>query len=265
MAHADDLEETAGGTFAKYIADGYRGLIVILSRCNSGWNALPGRPEYISSLEIVPQRRMEAEAAAAVLGATLYMGDLLENNYTLRDGRRIVPGFSGAAKIYSEGEELGSDEVEDGDLPHGTPICVAAGFGKFDVVHPAIERVIDLLCEWEPELVLGQMMDNFNPDHLCASQIAAMAWIHASKRCSLGPLWLPTPDYEHNPQAFPPLKEDHWVDVTGYEAVVLEALACHRCQGGSTSKTQEYVRRRWSHFGELHGVVAAEGFTKVYR
>ena len=37
MAHADDIELSAGATLAKYIHEGYRALYGVLSRCNSGW------------------------------------------------------------------------------------------------------------------------------------------------------------------------------------------------------------------------------------
>lgn len=264
MAHADDLEETAGGTFAKYIDEGYKGLVIILSRCNSGWNGIPDRPEYVSSLEIVPQRRAEAKRAADVYGADFYMGDLLENNYTLRDGRRIVPSFRGAMEIYSRDSVLGEDEIEEDDLSHGTTIHVAAGFGRFDSVHPEVQAVIDLLVQCEPSLVLGQTIGNFNPDHLSAAQIAAMSWIRASETVELGPFWLPVTHPSEHAYAFPRLPVDRWIDVTGYEEINLRALACHVCQGGASEATQQMVRDRWRHYGDDYGVRSAEGFCEVY-
>lgn len=263
MAHADDLEESAGGTFAKYLSEGYEGLIIVLSRCNSGWNGIPDRDEYISSLEIVPQRRREARAAADVFGAEFYMGDLLENNYTLRSGRRIVPGFTGPRPIFSEGDEAAAG-IRDDDIPSGTLLAVAAGFGSYPPVHPEIRRVVDLLVSWEPELTLIQEMGNYNPDHLAAAQIGAMAWTLAAQRVQLGPLWLPVPHPRLSPRAFPPLKADRWVDVTGFEETNLRALACHVCQGGASAETQEHVRTKWRTYGIDHGVESAEGFTEVF-
>ena len=37
MAHADDIEYSAGATLAKYIDQGHRALYGVLARCNSGW------------------------------------------------------------------------------------------------------------------------------------------------------------------------------------------------------------------------------------
>lgn len=264
MAHADDLEGTSGGTFAKYIADGYRGLIIVLSRCNSGWNGIPDRPEYISSLEIVPQRRAEAQAAAEVFGAELAMGDLLENNYTLRDGTRIVPSFTGAHLAFSEARHPAPEKLPQEDVPEGTTLNVAAGFGSFTTVHPEVQRVIDLLTEWEPELVLGQMIGNFNPDHLAAAQIAAMAWVRAAERVELGPLWLPVAPPDSTRELFPPFTANRWVDVTGMEQTALAALACHVCQGCASEASQNRLRRRWASFGAKHGVPSAEGFREIY-
>lgn len=264
MAHADDLEETGGATFAKYIAEGYKGLIVVLSRCNSGWNGIPDRPEYISSLEIVPQRRAEAKAAADVYGAEFYMGDLLENNYTLRDGTRVAPSFTGAHLAFSDAEHPPADQVPADDVPEGTPIFVGAGFGSLQELHPEVQRVVDLVVEWEPELMLIQQIGNFNPDHLAAAQIGAMSWIRATEKVELGPLWIPVPNRERLLLAFPPLQADRWVDVTGYEEVNLKALACHKCQGCASEKTQNMVRSRWERFGKDYGVQSAEAFMEVY-
>ncbi len=265
MAHADDLEETAGGTLAKYIDQGYKALLGVLSRCNSGWNGIPDRPEYISSQEIVPQRASEGKAAADVLGAEFYQGDILENNWTLRSGKRVVPSFHGPLAIFTQDTPVPLEEATD-DLPYGSIFSVVAGFGDFDTVHPEVKKVEDILLDWEPELVIGQQIGNFNPDHFDAAQILAMAYKRARKRgADLGPLWLPVACTEISSRAvFPPLEPNKWVDISGYEELVLKALACHKCQGGASESTQNLIRRRWTAYGKRYGVASAEAFFECY-
>lgn len=84
-AHADDVDEIAGGTFARYIADGYQGVYVCVTNNTAGCNiekALgdKGGPSFSVSqsprtypadaLETNQIREIEARAAAAVYGAT---------------------------------------------------------------------------------------------------------------------------------------------------------------------------------------------------
>ena len=259
MAHADDIEYSAGATFTKYIAEGYRALYGVLSRCNSGWTVTEEKGgHYISSLEIIPQRRAEAEAAAKLFGAKLYYGDLLENCYTTREGIRITPSFAGP-------EGIERDQIQEEDVPEGTLLAVASGAGDTWDSHPAISEVADLLVEWEPELVIGQPVGNFNPDHLCAAQIVAIAWRLAVKRAEIGPYWIPVGYTQEGQYPFPPLTPDHFVDVTGYEERCLQAIACHKSQGGHLPSTKERLERKWKAWGEKNGVASAEAFSEVYR
>lgn len=254
MCHADDIEYYAGGTLAKYIADGYRALYGVLSRCNSGFTVTPEKGGHcVSSLEIIPQRRAEAEAAAGVFGAELYYADLLENNYTLRDGRPITPSFTGA----------GEEGVPEDDIPEGVPIAVAAGAGIRED-YPILSEVADLLVEWEPELVVGQCFQNGNPDHFAAALIVARAWRIAKDTADIGPYWVPVVPPSRG-FVFPRLFPDRFVDITGHEEAALKALACHRCQGGHLPKTQEGRRAGWRSWGAVHGCTSAEAFLEAYR
>lgn len=262
MAHADDLEETAGGTFAKYIDHGYRGLLGVLSLCNSGWNALEDEPVYTSSLKIMPKRRQEAAAAAEVFGAELFFGTVLENNFTLSTGERVVPGYDHLKRAHTiERFETEDDRLKQ-ELPDGDIFSIVAGFGDLDPVHPLILEVEELLVEWEPEIVLAQEIGNFNPDHFDAAQIVAMAWIRASRRVELGSLYLPVVPLNIRPVHFPQLRPDFWVDVTGYEETARAALACHICQGGGSAETQSLLDKRWSYFGNTMGVQSGEAFCR---
>jgi LmbE family N-acetylglucosaminyl deacetylase len=249
MAHADDIEYSAGGTFAKRCAEGYRALYGVMSRCNSGWTVTAEEGGfYAPSVDIVPQRRKEAEAAAAVFGAELYYGDLLENCYTQRDGTLITPSFTG-------------NRGPADDVPAGVPLVVAAGAGNWPE-DPMVGELADLLTAWEPEVVVGQSFQNKNPDHFCAALILARAYERAKERVAIGPLWVPVAAPGRT-GIFPTLTANRIVDVTGHEETALKALACHRSQGGHLPGAQEGVRAKWRKWGEQHGSASAEGFLEM--
>jgi LmbE family N-acetylglucosaminyl deacetylase len=262
MAHADDIEFSAGGTLARYIGQGYDALYGVLSRCNSGWTVTEEEGgHYAASLEVVPRRRAEASSASKLFGATLYQGDLLENCYTTRDGLRISPSFGGA--IAMQQGELRPVAVDRHDIPRGTPLLVAAGRGDTWEDDPTVREVAGLLKEWEPELVIGQPIGNLNADHFAAAQIVAVAWQIAAREIKIGPYWLPVmlpgDDY-----VFPPQQPDHFVDVSGYEERCLAALACHVSQGGHLRRTQDRRRASWGGWRERCSFTSAEAFRRIY-
>lgn len=249
MAHADDIELSAGATLAKYIADGYRALYGVMSRCNSGWTVTEEQGgHYVSSLEIIPQRRREAGAAAKVFGAELYYGDLLENCYMQRDGTHLTINFKGWPGPAD-------------DVPEGIPFAVAQGTGDWPD-SPVIEELTAMLIEWEPELVIGQPFQNKNSDHFCAAMILHTAYLLAREKVTIGPFWVPValPDSE---DAFPPLTANRFVEATGHEETCLRAVACHKSQGFHLPRSQEHLRQKWTKWGEIHGCAAAEAFLEM--
>jgi LmbE family N-acetylglucosaminyl deacetylase len=262
MAHADDIEYSAGATLAKYLDQGYRGLYGVLSRCNSGWTVTEEEGgHYVSSLRIIPRRREEAGAAAALFGAELYSGDLLENCYTTREGLRIAPSFSHPLTV--EGRRIEAGQIGEDDIPRGSLFLGAAGAGDTWEDHQALRDVADLLAAWEPELVVGQPFGNLNPDHFLAAQIVAIAWQVAARRVELGPYWLPVMP-PGDGYGFPPLRPDRYVDVAGYEERCLKALACHVSQGGHLPRTQQRRQSLWKAWREHSGLDSAEAFLQVY-
>jgi LmbE family N-acetylglucosaminyl deacetylase len=138
------------------------------------------------------------------------------------------------------------DAIAADDLPDGTLFATATGAGEPWGGHPVVREVADLLVAWEPELVIGQPIDNFNPDHYAAAQIVAIAWQVAAEEADLGPYLIPVGPPGGGRLRFPPLEPDRFVDVTGYEDTCLRALACHRSQGGHLPETQERRRKSWT-------------------
>src|ERR1035437_7071183 len=84
-AHADDVEGTAGGTLAKLIADGWKGIYVVATNNTAGNHVAyvreqPGPEDYLNiqkvrgpfhadALETIQIRQEESRRAAAVFGA----------------------------------------------------------------------------------------------------------------------------------------------------------------------------------------------------
>ncbi len=254
MAHADDIEISAGGTLARYISKGYRALYGVLTRCNSGWSENEAQGgHYEPSVEIVPKRKTEAQAAAKVFGAEFYMGSALENCYTRLDGVRVFPSFEGV-----EAQGTPTD-----DIMKGLPIIVAAGAGYSEPTAQQVEMT-DLLIDWEPEIVICQAFQDWNPDHYAAALLLVKAWQAASEKVDVGSFWIPVrmlsggdwPD-------FPPMKPDHFEDVTGFEETVLKAFACHVSQGMDLPKNQDLPRKKWTAWGEHAGCKSAEAFVRI--
>ncbi len=249
MAHADDIEYSAGATLAKYIADGYQALYGVMSRCNSGWTVTAEKGgHYVPSQTIIPRRRQEAEAAAKLFGAELYYGDLLENCYVQRDGTYLTVNFTGWPGPAD-------------DVPGGTPLAVGQGTGDWPD-SPVVQELTDLLVKWEPELVVGQPFQNKNPDHFCAAMIVHTAHRMARAKAEIGPFWVPV-SFRDDDDQFPPLKANRFVDVTGHEETCLRALACHKSQGGWLPGSQDGMRAKWRKWGEIAGCTSAEGFMEM--
>lgn len=102
-SHADDVEEIAGGTFAKYIAEGYQGVYVCVMNNTAGCiiEKAPGdkggpnftvshspRTYPADALETNQIREVEARKAAAVFGATPVFLNFTEPEIWL--GRKLI-------------------------------------------------------------------------------------------------------------------------------------------------------------------------------
>lgn len=239
MAHADDIEITCGGTLAKYIAQGYKGIYGLLSLCNSGYT----KGTYKSSCEITPLRIKEAKEAAEVFGAEIFRMDLLEGIFTDRTGKINPLSFS-----------QGNYNIE--DIPQGAVSLFDAAMAITGEGNSAIKRVRDLLIENAPELVIGNCIDSNNPDHFSASLIVKKAYTEASKHVELGPLYIPL-----SPSSFIPRHPDWIVDISGFEKVAETAISCHESQDGKNKIKR--MRQRWNEWGKEIGTESAERFIRI--
>lgn len=253
MAHADDIELTAGGTLAKYISKGYRALYGVLTRCNSGWNENEKEGgTYRPSVEIMPKRRAEAEAAAKVFGAEFYFGSTLENCYTRRDKVRVFPSYAG----------VGAQGTPADDILAGQPVIIAAGAG-YSEPSPQTVEVAGILAEWKPEIVICQSIQCWNPDHYAAALMLLKAWMIAGEKAPMGKFWIPVRPPGDDWPNFPPMKPNHFEDVTGFEATCLKALSCHVSQGMAFEQWHDFPRKRWAAWGPKAGCTSAEAFVRL--
>ncbi len=183
MAHADDIEISVGGTLAKYISKGYRALYGVLTRCNSGWNenATEGG-QYKPSVEIMPRRRAEAEAArifnlegpgglAASLGVVLGEAGDQASSQAASSFFAIDPGslFTTASLKILIGFQFHGAGLELGVLVPLAEIAFHTAVGKRPKFRPAIDRLDvakvvahhpqQLLHVPKPKMVHEQLVD----------------------------------------------------------------------------------------------------------
>src|SRR5512140_917031 len=161
-AHADDVEEMAGGTFARYIAKGYQGVYVgalnnfsgnRIDKVPGSWDfdrrvstgAMTGSTKVYSvdALETMQVRNEEARQAAAVFGAETVFLDFREPEIWL--GRKAVP--------------YGTREFQDYDPPGGRFVNLATRY------HSDITRVLELLKKYQPEIVITHTLGGEKVDH----------------------------------------------------------------------------------------------------
>ena len=85
----------------------------------------------------------------------------------------------------------------------------------------------------------------------------------ASEKAKLGEFWIPVKLKGDDWPDFPPMKPNHYEDVTGFEDKALKALSCHVSQGMAMANWQEYRRKHWAEFGEKYGCKSAEAFARI--
>jgi LmbE family N-acetylglucosaminyl deacetylase len=244
MAHADDIELSGGGTFAKYIAHGYKGIYGVLSFCNSGWSYNEcGKGIYKPSTETIPIRLQEAEEAALIFQAEIFRMKLLEDNFTDSKGNRNHLSFA-------------TGNYNDNEIPKGGIPLVNAASSNTPAGIATIKRLTDFLVKNTPDLVIGQCIDSNNPDHFNAALILRKAYLEASKRVKLGPYYI-----GHASQPFFPIEPDWIVDITGFEEVAEKAISCHESQNGACRVKR--MRLRWKKWGEVINVTSGEPFIRI--
>ncbi len=235
-AHADDVDEIAGGTFAKYIAMGYEGVYVCVTNNLAGCN-LERTPYFkkgpnftvsnsplkypVGAIETRQIRSEEAMQAAKVYGAIPVFLDFCEPEIYF--GRKLI--------IYGTQDFLNYD-------PPGKKrqINLATRYSE------DVNVVVSLLKKYQPEIVITHTLGGEKLDHEGTAYMMYLAFTQAiDKNIPVGKLWMPVngwlldKDAQSNGRGKPDVK----IDVRDYLKTKYEALNKHISQNGGFGR--EYV------------------------
>jgi LmbE family N-acetylglucosaminyl deacetylase len=234
-AHADDVDENAGGTLAKYVSMGYEGVYVCainnLDGCNlerTPWyDEGPNFSESSSSnkypagaLETSQLREEEARQAAAVYPAIPVFLNFKEPTFFM--GRRRV---NYDERIFNEYD------------PAGRSLISLASHLDDD-----LDLVVELLKKYKPEIVITHTMGGEKLDHGNAAYLVYLAFKKASEeKVPLGKLWMVVNGWLLDPPALKggKRKADVQVDVREFLDKKYKAINKHISQNGGFGR--DYV------------------------
>ena len=237
-AHADDVEPMAGGTFARYISEGYEGIYVcvINNFAGCGIESVGGgttpppevtRPLFTVSnstlsypadaLETIQIRSEEAKNAAAILHATPVFLDFKEA--LVWQGRKRC--------------NYGSEQFFQFDPPGRQVVSVA------EEEEGNVDYLVSLLKQYSPEIVIIHTLGGDKHDHGNSAYIIYLAFKRAiEKGIPVGKLWMKPKgwliDNEANGRSR--VKADVHIDVKNFVNVKYEALNKHVSQKGTIRK-----------------------------
>ena len=233
-AHADDVDEIAGGTFAKYIASGYRGIYVSVTNNLAGCNiertpsskgirftvsASPNKYPW-DGLETNQIRSVEARAAAAVYGADIVFLDFCEPEVFF--GRKII--------IY------GTQDFLNYNPPGRRQINLATRYSE------DVNVVFELLKKYKPEIVIIHTLGGEKLDHEGSAYMMYLAFKKAMDRnIPVGKLWMTVNGWllDNPAQINGKGKPDIHIDVKNFLKTKYEALDKHVSQNGGNGR--DYV------------------------
>ena len=238
-AHADDVEGAAGGTFAKYIAEGYEGIYVCVNNNTAGCvlqntqNPRYGRgttftvsnsPKMypIDALETIQIRQEEARNAAAFYGATPVFLNFRE-----------IFIWQGRKECY-----LGSDEFHQYQPPGRQIISTAS------VLSSDVALVVDLLKKYQPEITIVHTLGGEKDEHGNSAYLMYLAFTKAiAQGVPVGKLWMKIDGFflDEPAKSNGRGKPDVGIDIKDFLKIKYEAFCKHVSQKSIFYK--DYVER----------------------
>lgn len=231
-SHADDVEQMAGGTFARYIAEGYQGIYVCVMNNLAGnqIEKFPGNWDFdtdrltavvtnspgmyqVGGLETMQIRREEALQGAEVFGAEAVFLDFSEPEIWL--GRKLV--------IY------GTEEYIKYDPPGRRHVSLGTRYSE------DVNFVVDLLRKYQPDITIIHTMGGEKLDHGQSGYLMYLAFRKAiSQGIGVGKLWMRSMGWltDDVAQSSGRGRPDVRIDISGFERVKYEALGKHLSQKG---------------------------------
>jgi len=164
-AHADDIELWAGGTLLKYHAQGYRVVYVMSTNNMSGvileWEGgqIVTRPR-LRPVGMMARRKSECDAAAATLGTVPIHLDHPQRHYNT--------GVGTEKECVRYGAQLPEG------VPDGVPTILTAYEHR-----PSIDRVVSLILDNDPEVILTHPTAAMNIEHYATSLLVTVAFWEA--------------------------------------------------------------------------------------
>jgi LmbE family N-acetylglucosaminyl deacetylase len=242
-AHADDVEGMAGGTLAKYIAEGYQGIYVCVTNNLAGnqIEKFPGNWDFgtgkltaaitlspkmyqVEALETMQIRREEALQAAKVFGAEPVFLYFCEPEFWM--GRKLI--------IY------GSEEFIKFSPPGRRQISLATRYSE------DVNFVVALLQKYQPEITIMHTPGGEKLDHGESGYMMYLAFKKAiAQGIPVGKLWTPSRGWlaDSVAQQSGRGKPDVRIDVRNYLKTEYAAWSKHISQNGGEIEKNVGLRR----------------------
>ncbi len=239
-AHCGDAELGAGGTIAKYIAEGYRALVVVMTTSVAEpvirESKVESRESNLEPVEVCELREREARAAATVLGHELEFVRLNERFYWHKGVRHYVDFTEQAPEVKLPGR-------------HWLGLCSEAT----EATHKFLK---ELLLREEPELIFTHAVNDTCYEHWVTARFVAPvhAEIEHQKGTDAGLLlsWEPQPQQRSHI-----LPVQTIIDITEHRETKHAALQAHASTIPAAAlsalrSNEEYAGRMLSYASDEH-------------
>jgi N-acetylglucosamine malate deacetylase 1 len=181
-------------------------------------------------------------------------------------GHLVIPSDE-LIKIRDKEAKRAAQIIQARHLPLGYPDC------EIYVNDESVHRMVDLMREAQPDVIITHYPDDYMSDHIEASKLVSYASFHATVphyKTSRKPLKVIPPIYYMDTLAGLGFQPEEYVDITDYIEVKRKMLAAHTSQHAWLKKHDkidmlEYMTAMSRFRGLQCGVKYAEGFIPYRR